>query len=814
MPAFKNISAKFNPNFLADSIPGYRTLSAFFPALLLLFILLLFFGSGLLSGKVIGSTHPDTDLGYFLALRNITFYGNSSLPLWNPYVMCGVPLIAEIQSGMFYPPHIVFRLLPLDVAVNISLFIHLYWLALCTYFFAHQLNISRAGAVIAATVFCFCGPVILRLFAGHHTNLYTIAWIPAVFLIVNKIGKAPGRKNFIYLGLVLSLQLLAGHPQYLLYTIFFAWLYLLYITRHMLRRGQIRSWVFNNASFFFSICIAGLIALPQIVPVYEMLSLSPRKTLEVSDVAWFSLPLPNLLTFLAPRVFGDGVKFPYWGLYNLWEMCAYCGTMSLLLAAAAIRNLRKGSQVGFFLFLAVFALIIAIGDNTPLLKLLYHIFPGFKMFRGHSKTLIFCSFAIAILAGAGYDALKLPALRTLRRFFIPLLGGMGLLFVLLVLIPYPALIEDLVRFFMSYIPNDPRSYLPVPGADNADFVTGAVKQAVMCVRYFVISFFLAGILVLFALRFGSHRLLNTIIVLFILGDLLFFGKTFIASVDVHHWDLKQEARQFLARDKDQYRSAVITSFGRKYGITSNLHQIVGDYPYVLSRYSRLYNLANRGKPSESMKIGAIRRISPVYNLLNLKYLVINSGQHFDIPGYHEAYNDGVLAILENRYAKKRVYFPRSIKLVDDEEGALRGVFEIPSIRGDQTIIEADGTSGLLSEYESLSPREDPNATVEIVDYSPNRIRLRANLTSDAWIIMTDTFYPGWQATIDGKTEASIVPANYLFRAILVPKGLHEIVFQYWPKNFTLTIVISLITLMGCCILAFFHRREHGYQKKF
>jgi hypothetical protein len=210
-----------------------------------------------------------------------------------------------------------------------------------------------------------------------------------------------------------------------------------------------------------------------------------------------------------------------------------------------------------------------------------------------------------------------------------------------------------------------------------------------------------------------------------------------------------------------------------------------------------------------MKITAIRRISPVYNLLNLKYLVINSDQNFDIPGYHKVYNDGVLAILENRYAKKRVYFPRSIKVADDEEEALRGVFELPSIRGDQTIVEAEGTAGLSFEHGGLSLRQDPKATVEIVEYRPNRIGVRANLTSDAWIIMTDTFYPGWQATIDGKTEASIVPANYIFRAIFVPEGLHEIVFQYWPKHFTLTIVIALITLLGCCILAFFHRKERG-----
>ena len=91
MPASKNFPAKFEPDNLFKSIPGYRILSSVGPAILLLFILTLTIGSEMFSGHVIGSTHPDNDLGYFLALRNFTFYGSSSLPSWNPYVMCGVP---------------------------------------------------------------------------------------------------------------------------------------------------------------------------------------------------------------------------------------------------------------------------------------------------------------------------------------------------------------------------------------------------------------------------------------------------------------------------------------------------------------------------------------------------------------------------------------------------------------------------------------------------------------------------------------------------------------------------------------------------
>jgi hypothetical protein len=801
MPSIKEITAIFGDNRQSLPLPVYRFFSYFGPPIILLLMLILALGGELFSGNVIGSTHLDNDLSYFLALREIAFYGDSSFPLWNPYLMCGVPLIAEIQSGLFYPPNIVFRIFPIDVATNISLFVHLYLLALSTYCYGRQIHISRAGATIAAAVFCFCGPVFLRVFIGHHSDLYTIAWIPAVFLIVNRIGHTPGPRNFIFLGLILCLQFLAGHPQYLFYTILFAWMYLLFVTRHLLHRNLIRTWVLCNAGFFFSICIAVLIALPQIMPVYEMLSLSPRMSLDVRDVAQFSFPPQNLLTFLTPLIFGDGVKISYWGLYNLWEMCAYCGTISLILSIVAIKNFKKQKHIVFFLFSGVFALVMALGDHTPLFKLFFHVIPGFKMFRGHSKVHIFCCFAIALLAGIGYDTLQDIAVRRSRRFFLPLMGGVALFFILLMLVPYPGLLAGPIKSFLSVVQDDPRGYLPVPGADKAGFVDAAIKQAVMSVRYCLIWLFLGLFLVIFTRRFGSHRLLRTITVLFILTDLFIFGKTFVSSVDIHHWDLKQEATEFLARDQDQFRSAVITSFGPKYGITSLLDQITGDYPYVLRRYSRMYNLANGSRPTPSMKIDNIRRVSPAHNLFNLKYLVVNSNRKLEIPGFYEVYDDGVLTILKNEYTKNRVYLPRSIKIVDEEDEALGGVFESATIRDEQIILERDSVSNLTFDYGSLLRPKDPSEAVEVVNYSANKIEIRAQLTSDAWIILTDTFYPGWKATIDGHAEANIVPANYIFRAIYVPEGIHKIVFQFRPTYFTVALAVALMTFLGACVVA-------------
>jgi hypothetical protein len=204
-----------------------------------------------------------------------------------------------------------------------------------------------------------------------------------------------------------------------------------------------------------------------------------------------------------------------------------------------------------------------------------------------------------------------------------------------------------------------------------------------------------------------------------------------------------------------------------------------------------------------MKIANIKRVSPAFNLFNLKYLVLNSNRLLDIPGFYEVYNDGALAVLKNEYARPRIYIPRSIKIVDEEDEALRSVFELPSIRGEQIVIERDSVADLAYEYESLLRDTHPGESLLITGYSPNTISIRARLLADAWILLTDSYYPGWKASIDGQTEVQLIPGNYVFRAIYVPKGTHDIVFQYRPRFFFLSVMISLFTLLGAIAAAVF-----------
>ncbi len=780
------------------------------PLLILLLLILLLLGKELFSPTVLGSTYPDTDISYYLRIREYAFHQEAPFPKWNVLSMCGAPLIAEIQSGLFYPPNVIFLFLSVPQAINISIFLHLYLLAVFMYFFARQTGISEKGAMVSAIVISLCGPVVLRIFAGHLSNIYTITWIPLILLIVDRIGKKPYRKYFVLLGIVFALQILAGHIQYFFYSVLFAAGFFVFNTFHLLRDRKFKEWGFCVLGFCLALLLAFSLALPQLVPTLEMLSLSARTALSYRDVAQFSFPLENLLTLFAPTVFGDMTRVSYWGMYNLWEMCIYSGILPLLLTVLAIYK-KKGQQyVHFFFFTAIIALLIGLGIHTPFLKIFYHLIPGFRLFRGHSKILIILCFCIASLAGIGFDRfakLKRERRRIFKTLFICLMAA-SLLTILF--INYSGLFKDIITSMLKVTGGDPRRYLPVPESNNAQFVQSAITAAVKSVTLSIVLFFISCSLIFIAKYTGSSKALQTSAIFLICMDMFFFASRFVFAVDPKAWDLKHELMQFLKKDKTLYRVAVLTSHGEKYGSTSSLQEITSAYPCVLKRYSKLYNLVNIQKPLPTMKIVPIRVISPIYNLFNLKYLILDSGKELSSKGYKKVYDDGDFIIYENTNCLDRTFISHRVKIAGDEDSALRYLSEPETISGLQIVLEKDVSNKMRMDSEKGMAEEDFRETAQITEYKPDLIRINANMAQDRWLCLADTFYPGWEAIIDDTVNAEIFIANYLFRTVYVPEGQHEITFRYIPRYYSISKSISITAaiLTGIYLLVnfFFYSR--------
>ena len=106
----------------------------------------------------------------------------------------------------------------------------------------------------------------------------------------------------------------------------------------------------------------------------------------------------------------------------------------------------------------------------------------------------------------------------------------------------------------------------------------------------------------------------------------------------------------------------------------------------------------------------------------------------------------------------------------------------------------------------LTPCPNAADTVFIGEYSPSRVTMRANMTCDGMVVLSDTFYPGWYAEVDRHPQ-EIHEVDLAFRGVLVKQGTHEIRFRYRPRSVLLGAVLTFTGVMGAAGLAFFSSRQ-------
>jgi hypothetical protein len=122
-----------------------------------------------------------------------------------------------------------------------------------------------------------------------------------------------------------------------------------------------------------------------------------------------------------------------------------------------------------------------------------------------------------------------------------------------------------------------------------------------------------------------------------------------------------------------------------------------------------------------------------------------------------------------------------------------------------TSTQADLERVVILESEEDNPETNCStgsqmATVSIVEDRPNKIKMQVNTQASGWLVLSDQWYPGWTAEIDGE-ETSILRANYLFRAVKLPAGDHQVVWKYNPLSFRMGLLISTISWLVIGIIA-------------
>ncbi|MBI4770853.1 MAG: hypothetical protein HY784_10705, partial [Chloroflexi bacterium] len=342
------------------------------------------------------------------------------LPFWNPTLFSGAPFAADNQTSLFYPVNLLaFFLAPsLPYTVMEWLVVFHFWLAGASMYFLMRVLLPPPGSLSSPSsgaafhpsreaftrsvppLFSAVAFMFSDVFVTHIGNLNlnaVSAWLPAAFaaLHLGLTRRSPGWAAGA--GVLLGLATLAGHAQMTFIVAIGLGLYALWHmawrpardAEYALRQRQITALTFAIA--------LGVSALT-VIPSLELTRLTARVRLDYAAASEYSLPWAGLAGLFSPLIFGRGPA-DFWGPWDRVEL-GYLGVLPLFFAGLAPFKDRRSVPM-FMSLLGIFALLIALGANTPLHRLLYLTLPGFAGMRVPVRFILLTDFALAALAGYG-----------------------------------------------------------------------------------------------------------------------------------------------------------------------------------------------------------------------------------------------------------------------------------------------------------------------------------------------------------------------------------------------------------------------------
>jgi Bacterial membrane protein YfhO len=697
-----------------------------------------------------------------LLVTNIVY--QHEVPQWNRHLLGGTPLIASAPGGIFYPIHALFFVLPIATAWSLKLILNVVLAGFLTAVLVKSLGADSFGSISAGVIYALCG--FITGWQGQGIADAAL-WLPLICWSVHQIYKTPSLMPTVMGACAFGLPVLSGHPETAAHTTlvglsFFSW--------QVLMGGWSRSSMLRRLAWF---TVAALLAIGlsaiQILPTVEWLGQIKHSL----DLDWGSLKSHELLAFFSR----DVSSTPNSSNIYIPEKTAYAGVATLLLAAFALLHRSMRRHAVFFLLLVFFAIEVAAGWE-PAHGLVSHIpvLKGIKNWR----LLGVADFGLAVLAGLGISQLNERESRPTARVWI-LLGTVALAVSLGIWTLHTRLISEV-------------SWSRGPAAAAALLVVGF------------------GLVSLRLLRRIDARTFGPLMLLFLSFDLLTYAFGYLPFVRAEEIFPPASLFTFLQRHDPQNNRVVnLGAYSMNAEIVYGLES-AGGYEVALTRVKDLLN--DFAEPRldavqfESSKI--LQHRDRRLDLMNARYLVTNVyDKNGDLAAadpqrFQLVFTDGAVSVFENRRALPRAWFI----------AAGQGTIEVLPRQVDQFQRLRDPLfdperSVILDRLPEELPHETYDAPVakqiEVmrVEGDSNGLTLRVNTPHAGVVVVSQIFYPGWYASIDG-VRTTLLRPDYAFIGATVPTGTHEVRFEFRPLSVRVGAALSLMSifvLLGMCVVA-------------
>ena len=693
------------------------------------------------------------------------------VPLWTSQLCSGLPLTGGVGEPIGLA---AFSLLSPAAALDLLLIVLLLVAAHGTYGLARRFGADRPGALLAGLAFAGSGYVACQL--KHLAIVSTVVWLPVGLGLLDR-AFAPDRaavvppesthddpsvaptlaRRAVFLaafGLVFAEQVLAGFPQsayicgltYGSFAVFRA-----FTNRQRLGRVPLSLLVLVGLGIATAIGVAaGAVVL---LPLSELGAVSDRSQALGWEWATGLAYWPrNVLTFLVPYINGDISDGTYAGGNIFWEDYGYVGAATFLLALyGAARDWRR-PLVAFSIAMTMVAYMIVLGPATPVFRLVYLLVPGMKVFRFPTRFLIVVELGLALLAGVG-----LTRLGSVLEGRLSKVAPSAPRMVVLALV-----LGTVLDLFVHQPRQNPmvsaHAWLAPP--QSVEFVRADTKQP---------RTFTPKHQELHRLAFSMAHGWTNLNPYFQLRDVL------EPNTGGGFWDMPSV---------DCYSGIAPRWYVDVWGDHNR-------YGNVVSQLARVY------PPGPSLQVRpALLNVLRAYGVSHLLSIFAVDGAELPLVRHDN------LAYIYRVDGAARVRFVRAARHVKDDDDAAARLLDVafdpdrevllheaPETLG-PTVEQVDGDGAVATQARAVITREDSH-----------QLLIEAEAPADGFLLLADTFYPGWIAELDGK-PVPIYRANLSVRAIQLPKGRHDVRFLYEAPEFfrglriTLLAVSSLLIWLG------------------
>lgn len=680
---------------------------------------------------------------YVWRKQAISDIGMGSLPVWNPYSFSGTPLLANFQSGVYYPLNILFFILPFDIAWTILVIVQPLLGSMLIYFYLRKMMVSGAPALLAGISFAYGGFSIAWL--EWNTIVQTAMWLPLIMLAKEfLLNKITWKWSLVLIFAELSM-FFAGHLQVYFYAFVISNIYLI-VRLIQLKKNK------NLLREYLPFLIIGLVFLVvsaiQWIPSLQLIFNSARDGDQSGYLkdGWF-IPWQNLIMFIAPDFFGNPSTGNYFGSWNYGEFIGFTGIVPLVLALYAL-VFQKSRKVLFFGSLVFISLIMALPNVFSRLPYILKI-PLISTSQP-TRLIYVIDFALAVLSALGWE--QLISDRKRQKLAVILIGLTLVIFLL----------------WLFVLTNN--SFGNIFSPEN---ILTAKRNLVLP----TISFMIASTLLFLLIKSrGKYQaVLSVMLILLTVLELFRFGWKFTPFSPPEYIFPQTQAIEFLRSQPGNYR---IQSLDRRimppnFSAMYRLSDVSGYDPLYLKKYNQLVSSWERGGPD--IRLSAFNRIVTPLNhsgflsdLLGVKYLL--SYGPLDDKKYRgkEVFSEGNTFIYENPAVFPRVFMTEGLVSVSSDQAAVVKMYE------EKENLQRIGVVLAGPEVKPNPLEESESAAIEI--YSPNRVVIRAVTNYPRMVILTDMNYPVWRAWVDG-IRTRIYEVDFAFRGVLVPAGEHIIEYR-------------------------------------